>query len=127
MQPFVYLKDPLFLACLSAYCVNRLLANHGMSVPLLRSYLNDVICIPFWIPIMLWAQRKLGLRKHDGPPQPFEVVIPLVIWALVFEVFLPATPLWSHVALADPIDVLCYALGGIVAVQFWSWRYAGQS
>ena len=120
---FGYLKDPLFLICLIAYSLNRVLANHGMSTPVLRSYLNDVICIPFWIPIMLWVHRKLGLRQHDDPPHGHEIVIPLLIWALVFEVILPATRVWSGLAVADPNDVLCYALGGFIAIRFWTWRY----
>ena len=122
-MPFAYLRDPLFLACFFAYWVHKLLANYGYSTPLLRSYLNDVICIPFWIPIMLWAQRVLRLRNHDGPPQPHEIVIPLVIWAAVFEVILPATSTFHGKAVPDPLDVLCYAGGALVAASFWRWRY----
>jgi hypothetical protein len=119
---FRYLKDPLFLACFSAYWLHRILSSCGMSTPLLRSYLNDAICIPFWIPIVLWVQRRLGVRRHDGPPQGHEVVIPLLILALVFEVILPATRAWSGLAAADPNDVLCYAAGGLGAAYFWtSW------
>src|SRR5262245_50409749 len=94
-----------------------------MSPPLLRSYLNDIICIPFWIPIMLWSLRKLGLRRHDDAPHAHEIVIPLLIWAVVFEVILPATRAWAGLAVADPNDVLCYALGGLLAGLYWTWRY----
>jgi hypothetical protein len=72
---------------------------------------------------MLWANRKLGLRRHDAPPQGYEIVIPLLIWAIVFELVLPATRGWSRLAIADPIDVLCYAAGGCLSALFWTWRY----
>lgn len=30
-----------------------------LRVGALQSYLNDVICIPFWVPIMLWSIASL--------------------------------------------------------------------
>jgi hypothetical protein len=120
---FRYLRDPLFLVCFTVYVVHRILARCGMSTPLLRAHLNDVICIPFWIPIMLWVQRRVGGRSHDGPPESHEVVIPLILWAIMFEVVLPQTHLFSSLAVADPWDVLCYASGAFVAVCFWKWSY----
>jgi hypothetical protein len=122
--PFAYLRDPLFLGCFAVYWVHRWAASQGLSTPLLRSYLNDLICLPFWVPMMLWGQRVLRLRTHDDPPHASELVIPLVIWATVFEVMLPATKTWSGFAFPDPRDVLCYAAGGLVAIVFWNWWYA---
>lgn len=120
---FGYLKDPLFLVCFVAYWVNRCMEAYELSTPLVRSYLNDLICIPFWIPIMVWAMRKLGLRQNDAPPQAFEIVIPMLIWAVVFELLLPSMQGWSRLAYADPYDVLCYVLGACLAVLFWRWHY----
>ena len=122
---FGYLKDPLFLVCFTAYWVNRFLEAYDLSTPILCSYLNDLICIPFWIPIVLWIMRKLGLRRHDAPPRAYEIVIPLLIWSVVFELVLPATLAWSGLAHADPNDVLCYALGGCLSALYWKWRYGG--
>ena len=121
--PFAYLRDPLFLLCLGIYFAHRWAVSQGLSTPWLRSYVNDLICLPFWVPMMLWLQRVWGLRNHDDPPQPTELVIPLLIWATVFEVMLPSTRTWSGLAFPDPADVLCYALGGLVSVLFWNWWY----
>lgn len=120
---FGYLRDPLFLLCLIVYGANRLLEDSGLSPPLFRCYLNDVICIPFWVPIMLWAERQSGLRQHDDPPHAYEMAIPLVIWAAVFEVVLPSTRAWQGLTVPDPNDVLCYAAGACIASWFWQWRY----
>ena len=120
---FAYLSDPLFLICLAVYLGHRGFASQGWSTPWLRAYLNDLVCLPFWVPIMLWLQRTLRLRPHDHPPQAFEVVIPLVVLATIFEVILPSTHTWSDFAYADPADVLCYAAGGLAAMWFWNWRY----
>ena len=121
---FAYLRDPLFLACFAVYWLHRLLAWQGLSTPWLRAYLNDLICLPFWIPIMVWVQRRLGLRLHDDPPTAIELILPLVIWAAVFEVILPSTRTWSDLAFPDPADVLCYSAGGLAAAFYWNWRYA---
>ena len=55
-------------------------------------HLNNLICIPFLVPIMLYAERKLGVRRHDAVPQWYEVLIPIVVWSLVFEDLLPLHP-----------------------------------
>ncbi len=120
---FRYLRDPLFLLCLVVYGANRLLEDWGISPTLFRSYLNDVICIPFWVPIMLWAERASGLRPHDDPPHAYEMAIPLVFLAAVFEVILPSTQAWQGLTVPDPNDVLCYAAGASIASWFWQWRY----
>ena len=124
-MPFRYLKDPLFLVCFTVYWLNRFLEDFGLSAPLLRSYLNDLICIPFWVPIMVWVNRKLGLREYDGPPLAYETVIPLLIWAAAFELILPSMQGWSELAFADPNDVLAYTLGAAGAKSFWRWWYGG--
>jgi magnesium chelatase family protein len=38
-----------------------------------HEHLNDLLCIPFWVPIMLYVQRRLGLRADDNSPRPGEI------------------------------------------------------
>ena len=123
-MPFAYLKDPLFLLCFSAYWAHRWFAAHGMSTEMLRGHLNDVICIPFFVPIILSIHKMFGLRRHDGPPDAVEIVIPLLIWSALFEVVIPAKLEWKIPTIADPYDVLSYCLGAVVAVAFWKWYYS---
>ena len=123
-MPFAYLKDPLFLICFGVYWAHRLLARFDLSTPFLRAYLNDVICAPFWIPILVWVIKKLKLRSHDQPPGTAEIVLPLLIWTVLFEVVLPAQQAWKIPTVADPFDVLAYWLGALVSVLFWRWHYS---
>ena len=119
-MPFGYLRDPLFLVCFATYWVHRAAAARGWSTELLRGHLNDVICVPFFLPMMLWANRRLGLRRHDRPPEMIEIAVPLVIWSALFEIVLPL----MHVpTIADPKDVASYCLGALIAVIVWRWRY----
>lgn len=122
-MPFAYLRDPLFLICFSGYWLNRALECYGIRHPIVSSYFNDLICVGFWIPPMIWAHRRLGIRDHDAVPMAHEIAIPLVIFGLIFEVLLPITPGWTGIAIADPYDILCYAMGGLIAAMFWRCRY----
>jgi hypothetical protein len=119
---FGYLRDPLFLVCLVTYFVNRLVLKSVWKDGFVHEHLNDLICVPFWVPIMLVAQQRLGLRD-DAPPRPRELVIPLVLWSWVFEILLPAIDLLEGRFVADHLDVVYYALGSLGAGAFWRWWY----
>jgi hypothetical protein len=120
---FQYLRDPLCLICIVLYGLNRWAFKPISDNWFLHSYLNDLICIPFWVPIMLGALRRLGLRSHDRIPQSYEVLIPLVIWSIVFEIFLPRLPTFTKFAVPDPNDIFFYTLGASLAWMFWSYWY----
>ncbi|MHC5538788.1 hypothetical protein ACYOEI_11250 [Singulisphaera rosea] len=123
MGRFRYLRDPLFLACLVTYFANRWLLKPIVRGGFFHDYLNDLICIPFWVPIMLWGQHKVGLRTSNGPPQAAEILLPLFVWSWFFEIVLPPTGLAGSRAVADPRDIMYYALGAALATCFWQWFY----
>ncbi len=123
-RSFRYLTDPLFLAVLVLYFVNRLVFKRMISGGFIHNHLNDLLCIPFWVPIMLWIMRRLRMRWHDRPPMLAEVVIPLTIWSAMFEIFLPRINMpGEQPFVADPADVLWYAVGALLAVVFWHYWY----
>jgi hypothetical protein len=95
----------------------------GGHVWLLDCYLNDVICIPFWLPMMLWAEKKCGMRPTDAPPTRLEIVIALVIWSAMFEVIIPYHKEWKIPTVADPFDVLAYSAGALGSALIWNWYY----
>ena len=120
---FRYLRDPLFLLCVATYFVNRLILKVIWKEGFVHEHLNDLLCIPFWVPIMLFAQRKLGLRDGDDSPRPGELVIPLIVWSWLFEILLPQSPLLGDRFVADHLDVLYYSLGTLLAAIVWQWWY----
>lgn len=123
MERFRYLRDPLFLACVGIYFVNRWALKPLVCGGFLHDHLNDLICVPFWVPIMLWGQRTLGFRPSNGPPLASEIVIPLFVWSWFFEILLPPTGVAGSYAVADYRDIVYYALGGALAACVWRWLY----
>jgi hypothetical protein len=119
-----YLKDPMFAGCVMLYLVNRWILKPFLPNTFSVSYLNDLICIPFWVPIMLFIMRRMRLRKTDLPPQTNEIIIPLILWSIVFEVVLPVIPAFKGLATADPMDILCYTLGACIAAVIWRIRFS---
>ena len=119
-MPFRYLRDPVFLTCLAAYFLNWGLEEFSLSPVLAQCYLNDLICIPFWVPIIVRFSSFLGMRGHDHRPNMLEIGVPLIMIAILFEVILPSTETFHNKAIADPYDVQCYVLGAVVAN--WLWR-----
>jgi hypothetical protein len=120
---FHYLRDPLFLFCVATYFINRLVLKRVWTEGFVHEHLNDVICIPFWVPIMLFIQKWVGLRTFDGPPRAGEIIIPLVIWSWVFEIILPEMEVFGDACVADYLDVLSYACGALIAAIFWRFWY----
>lgn len=120
---FRYLRDPLFLFCVGLYFFNRWVMKPYFPNEFCRSYLNDVICIPFWVPIMLFLLRKLGLRKDDVVPRASEILIPLLVWSWVFEIYLPSTNSFNGLATSDYLDILAYTVGCFIAALFWKFWY----
>ena len=121
-RPFSYITDPLCVGALLVYATNRwLFRPYGISGEFGRSYLNDVLCLPLLLPMILYAQRRLGVRRHDGAPRLWEVLQHWGVFSVVFELVLPSFPRW-FASTADPLDVVAYLAGGIGGWLWWSRR-----
>ena len=122
-MPFGYLKDPLFLTCFVLYWMNRFVIKNIPHHQFFDSHFNDLICIPFLVPILLYVARKLRLRRHDQPPLVHEVMIPVLVWSVMFEIIFPQQPYWAKWLTGDPYDIMFYSAGGCFSIWFWQWWY----
>jgi hypothetical protein len=116
---FGYWRDPLFLASLATYAVNRLLIKphlHHYS-PLFHGHLDDTLTVPVALPVYLFVYRLIGFRPDDQPPRWWEVALHVAVWNVFFEWF---GPRYLHRGVGDPIDMWCIAGGGIAAWAFWA-------
>jgi hypothetical protein len=126
MKRFGYLHDRLFIVSLAAYAVNRLVvlphlagsvrAHLPWGWPFLHSHFDDLLLLPAALPVVLWIHRRTGLRPHDAPPGWREMFLHLAVWSVMCKI---VGPYYCHIGVADPWDVLFFALGGVAACAWW--------
>jgi hypothetical protein len=115
---FAYLADKTFLSACVLYAANRFWGKPllGDSLHFLRNHLDDCLLIPGALPPLLYAFRKLGLRRDDSPPTFREVAEWTLLWSVAFEW---AFPRFLHKGVSDWWDVLGYTAGALVSWQLW--------
>ena len=118
-----HLRHPLVGGALVLYAGLRLNRGwlHLPLPPLLSSYLGDVLCMPLLLSLLLAAHRLL-----INPAGTLPVAWLVGAWLYVAVWFEGLLPLWSATAVADPLDVLAYALGTWV-FHHWLNRPLGPS
>lgn len=116
MNRFRYARDPLCLAACAFYGVNRWLVPLALKGIFLRGYFADTLLIPAAMPLVLWVQRRTGLRTTDLRPDWREITLHFVVWSVAAELIAP------HLfvrATGDPWDVAAYAGGALVSGLIW--------
>jgi hypothetical protein len=101
------------------YPINRwYLKPHHIGGWFTHGYLNDVLCLPLFLPMILYVQRVFGVRRDDDYPGWWEILQHWVIFTVVFELILPTMPrLFTHTQ--DPWNAVAYLAGGVIAGVFW--------
>lgn len=116
MRRFGYLSDGLFLCSVALYAINRWEIKPHTHSPFFHGQFSDVLMIPAALPVLLFCQRKLGLRRHDRVPEIAEVFLYLTLWSAMFEF---VGPYWLHWTTGDPLDVIAYLAGAIGSAVWW--------
>lgn len=76
-----------------------------------RSYLDDILCIPIVLSIMLLIFRQF-IKKNNNYSFPISFVIIAVVYlSIFFELILPVI---SSRYNRDLVDILVYSIGGII-------------
>lgn len=113
------LRHPLFLIGVVLYLLATL---HKRGVgpqfhwpPILTFYLADALALPLVLPLLRWLMRRFYFQRPDFA-LPFSWV--LGTW-LTFSIWFEGLlPYFSATATADPLDVVAYAVGGLI---YWRW------
>ncbi len=116
LKPFGYGRDGLCLGVLSLYALNRWVLKLVVVSSFLGGQFNDVLLIPAALPLVLWVQRGLRIRKHDLPPSWGEIGLHFLVWSIVCE---GIGPWWFHRGTSDLLDVIAYAMGATAAGFWW--------
>jgi hypothetical protein len=121
-KPFQYIDDPICIISMSIYVLNRfVLKPHHLGGWLVHDYLNDLLCLPIFVPIILRLQSALGIRRHHSPPTLLEVLHNSAIFSVLYYFVFPRLSAFSSVA--DPWNSVAYLAGGVAAYVFWKFFY----
>ena len=69
---FAFAGDPVCIGAGALYALGRWvlrpspLAHLPWIGPFLQNWFNDVLCIPLFLPPLLWLHRRLGLRGNGS-------------------------------------------------------------
>ncbi len=117
VRRFRYALDPLCVFACALYALNSWGLKPALSAwPFIQGQLNDVLLIPAALPLVLWLQRRLGLRADDAMPGAGEIALHVAVWAAIAE---GAGPFLLHRGTADWWDVVAYCVGAAVACALW--------
>jgi hypothetical protein len=113
--------DPICLLAIALFVVNRWwLKPAGVAPTFTHGYVNDLLCLPIFVPLSLLMQRWVRLRRHDRPPLAWEIVQHWIVFSVTFELIVPRLP--GFRSTADAWDVVAYLVGAAVAWIGWHWR-----
>jgi hypothetical protein len=104
------LRHPVFLVCVALFLINQALEQAGVFIPLLFSYLDDLLAMPIVLTIVLAAERVYFRKENFVLPLGW-VVGAVAAFSVFFELMLPP---FSQKHTADWLDVVAYTLGAVV-------------
>lgn len=116
MKRFRYAADPLCVLACAAYAFGRWYLRRRVGAGFWHDQFTDLLLIPAALPLMLWLQRRLGLRSHDARPSWSEIGVHFAVWSLAAEA---VAPLLFRTAVGDWRDVLAYGAGAVFAGGWW--------
>ncbi len=103
------LSNPIFLLCVTLAATNQVLEKvFGVFIPVIHSYLDDLLCFPIVLTLGLAMYRYFSPNYRLTPWHIWPTVI---IYSVYFEWYLPQT---SIAYTTDILDVLMYVLGSIL-------------
>ena len=110
---FRYAAEPLCVTSIALYLVSKVLVLPDWVI----WWFSDLLFLPAAIPVYLWIERRSGFRNSDFPPTWSELFKIFLIWSFAAEV---VAPFLFKQCTGDPLDVVAYAFGGIIAGLSWA-------
>lgn len=107
------LSNPMFLISVVLATTNQILEKgFGIFLPVIHSYLDDLLCFPIVLTLGLAMYRYF---KPNYQLSAWHIWPTVIVYSVYFEWYLPHT---STVYTADVLDVLMYVLGALIFQRF---------
>ena len=117
---FRYLADPVCIVSLCLYTLNRfVLKPHHIGGWFTHGYFNDVLCLPLFVPMILYVQHLIGFRRHYGYPRAWEIFQNFAAFTIVFQLSSRVSPNGSFPRAIRGISSPIWP-AGVIAGMVWS-------
>lgn len=107
------LQHPLFIFCVLLFCLNRALEQAEVYIWPLYAYLDDLLCMPLTLGLILAVQRAYFRSQRMTIPVRL-IAFAVAAFSICFELLLP---LYKPLYTADVLDVVAYSLGAFAFHQ----------
>ncbi len=104
-------KNPFFFIPVLIFTINQVLERYfELFIPIIHSYLDDLLAIPVILGITLQIYRKIHPQKDAFSFTKKQILVAVIYVSIVFELILPY---FSSTYTSDIYDAVCYTLGAI--------------
>ena len=93
------------------FTLNQFMERAGLVIPIVHSYLDDVLCPGIVLGFALAVQQQLTYRSPGYLLTRGHILFFVGWYGLLFEVLFP---LWDSRHHADPWDIVAYAMGALL-------------
>lgn len=101
------LKNRWFLLAVALVLINRMMLEFGLIIPLVQSYLDDLLCFPILLTIGLAMYRVVWPNYRLTP---WHIWPTVALFSIYFEWYLPTV---NAGFTSDLLDVFMYAFGAL--------------
>ena len=102
------LKNKVFLSCALGFLLFHMFEGHVQVPEVLSAYLDDFLCLPILLSLILLVQRRLIVQDEAFKLPVGHIIVSILYISLLFELVLPG---FSVKFIGDPFDVLAYSAG----------------
>lgn len=107
------LQHPLFIICILLFCLNRALEQAQVYIWPLYAYLDDLLCMPLTLGLILAVQRAYFQNQSMTIPVR-HIILAVAAFSVCFELLLP---LYRPLYTGDVLDIVAYCLGALAFHQ----------
>ena len=112
------LIHPYWWLCIFVFITHQIFQKgFGLSFYWIDSYLDNLLCMPIFLGIILWERRFVFRKNKMYRFTLFEIIIITILLSVLFE---EGFPRWSSSFTRDLIDYLYYFVGALLFYFFHS-------
>lgn len=103
-----------FWFSLITFTINQLIEKLGVVIPIIHSYLDDLLCPGIVLGFALAFQQQLTFRNKDYTFSKWHAIVFVVWYSFLFELLFPYFDKRHH---SDFLDIIAYTIGSFAFMK----------